>query len=451
MFRNFQNTLLTCLMNIFIKNPKKKLLFLGYFFYMVSYSKTQRTKVKKIIKMFKNNHPYLLWWEKVITKLDNNIKKKFVENFFINTFNGKHIKKINEFKKKYGFQPPYSLIISLTSKCNYSCKGCWAKKYNDKSELPYEKWKEILREAKEDMGIFSYYVTGGEPFLREDFFQLAQDFSDCLFFTYTNGSLLTDELIEKIKKLGNIYPMISINSMEGNNEELRDVGTYNNALEKMKKLLEAGIFWGTSTVATKNNIEKLTSAEFYKMLASIGAYWVWIWDFVPSGDKTDIDYILNGEQKLQLHKAVYNARNTYPIITFDFYDAYEVGGCTAAGHRIVHITSSGDVEPCPLIHLSVDNLKNKTLKEAMNSKFITHIRNEIPYPDGNCLRPCLILDRPELLKEYYNKFKPKNTQDDFLNLIFDEKQYSALYQNAQKTKEIMDIQWSKKENLGFFK
>lgn len=449
MFGYIKNLLFTAFIKFFDKHTKKKLLLLGYIFYFLSYTKKSKSKAKEMILLFKNKHPYFLWWEKVIVKLDINIKKKFIGNFFINTFNGKYIKKRRNFESKYGYYPPHSLIISITSKCNYSCKGCWAKRYDDKSELSYEKWKEILSEAKNDMGIFSFYITGGEPFMREDFYTLAKEFNDCLFFTYTNASLLTDEIINKIKNLGNIYPMISINGFEKDNIELRNDSAYNIAFDAMKKISSAGIFWGTCSVATSNNIETICSDEYYKMLSDKGAFWAWILDFVPSGAEEDINCILSGEQKLRLHNAVHDARNTYPMITFDFYDAYEVGGCTAAGHRIVHITSNGDVEPCPFIHLSTDNLNTKTLKEALKSNFIKEIRKNIPYQDGNCLRPCLILDRPEILKSYVEKFEPKATQHDFLNLIFDERQFSTLYNNAQNTKIIMDKTWSSRKNIAF--
>ena len=442
--------LLTNFIKFFNKNPKKKLLLLTYLFYFTAYTKKGKNKAKEMINLFKSNHPYLFWWEKVITRLDINVKKKFIENFFINTFNGKYIKKRKSFEKKYGYYPPYTLVISITSKCNYSCKGCWAKKYDNKSELSYEKWKEILSEAKNDMGIFSFYVTGGEPFLREDFYDIAKEFNDCLFFTYTNASLLTDENIAKIKTLGNIYPMISVNGLEKDNTELRKQGSFGLAFDAMEKLSSAGIFWGTSTVATGNNIETICSSDYYKMLSDNGAFWSWIFDFVPSGAEEDLDCILNGEQKLRLHKAVYDARNTYPMVTFDFYDAYETGGCTAAGNRIVHITSNGDIEPCPFIHLSTDNLKNKTLKEAIKSDFIAEIRKNIPYEDGNCFRPCLILDRPEILKSYVEKFHPNTTQRDFLNLIYDENQFLKLYNNAQTSKILMDKAWKDKKNIGFF-
>ena len=47
------------------------------------------------------------------------------------------------------------------------------------------------------MGIHIFPIVGGEPFCRKEFLELAEEFSDCTFITFTNGSLITEKTVEK--------------------------------------------------------------------------------------------------------------------------------------------------------------------------------------------------------------------------------------------------------------
>ncbi|MHA2210222.1 MAG: radical SAM protein, partial [Candidatus Thorarchaeota archaeon] len=69
---------------------------------------------------------------------------------------------------------PPVLIMSITSKCNLTCAGCYATatgaisntKVNppNTSQLDLERWRSIITEARE-LGVFGFILAGGEPFL----------------------------------------------------------------------------------------------------------------------------------------------------------------------------------------------------------------------------------------------------------------------------------------------
>jgi len=65
----------------------------------------------------------------------------------------------------------------------------------------------------------------------------------------------------------------------------------------------------------------------------------------------------------------------------------EIGGCLGAGKGFIHISAEGDVEPCPFAPYSDMNLKNVSLKEALNSDFLRRIREnhtQLHSSDGSC-------------------------------------------------------------------
>ncbi len=92
-------------------------------------------------------------------------------------------------------------------------------------------------------------------------------------------------------------------------------------------------------------------------------------------------------------------RDEKTIFVGDFWnDGYCVEVCIAAGREYIHINANGDVEPRVFCHFAVDNVREKSLKEVLNSDFMKAIRRRQPYRE-NYLTPCTLIDEPEVLRE----------------------------------------------------
>jgi hypothetical protein len=74
----------------------------------------------------------------------------------------------------------------------------------------------------------------------------------------------------------------------------------------------------------------------------------------------------------------------------------------AAGKEYLHVNVNGDVEPCVFVHFAADNVKEKSLREILKSDFFTTLRSQQPF-DKNLLRPCMIIDHPQVLREAVRK------------------------------------------------
>jgi hypothetical protein len=87
-------------------------------------------------------------------------------------------------------------------------------------------------------------------------------------------------------------------------------------------------------------------------------------------------------------------RATEPMLFVDFWnDGHLTNGCIAGGRKYLHITASGDVEPCVFCHFASDNIKEKSLLETLNSPLFREIRSRQPWTD-NHFRPCMLIDEP---------------------------------------------------------
>jgi hypothetical protein len=148
------------------------------------------------------------------------------------------------------------------------------------------------------------------------------------------------------------------------------------------------------------------------------------------------------EQRHKLYRKICQIRERLPIFIGDFWnDGPFVGGCIAAGRRYVHINNKGDVEPCAFIHFAVDNIKEKSLSEALNSPFMKFLRQLQPFCD-NLLTPCMIIDNPEILRQAVKITNARPTHQD-AEVILDGDISKGLEEYAKRIQEITRPVWEK--------
>ena len=75
---------------------------------------------------------------------------------------------------------------------------------------------------------------------------------------------------------------------------------------------------------------------------------------------------------------------------------------TRSSRRYLHINANGDVDPCVFIHYSNANIRSCTLLEALQSPIFMAYHDGQPFND-NHLRPCPMLENPQILREIVEK------------------------------------------------
>ena len=108
--------------------------------------------------------------------------------------------------------PPF-LYVSIINSCNLRCQGCWVDVAAKQHTISLEAMNKLVTEAKE-MGNVFFGIVGGEPFMHPRLFDLLAPHPDCYFQVFTNGHFITDERARKIRQLGNITPLISVEGSE---------------------------------------------------------------------------------------------------------------------------------------------------------------------------------------------------------------------------------------------
>jgi MoaA/NifB/PqqE/SkfB family radical SAM enzyme len=355
------------------------------------------------------SNPYCKFVQGMKTSLTPSVRKKFIGSFLLRVglfTKGKRIK----LRQKWKQQVPWAILMDPTSSCNLKCIGCWATDYAKTDSLSFELMDRIIREGK-PMGTFIYIYSGGEPLMRKrDIIHLCKKHPDCYFLAFTNGTLIDEKFAEEIARVGNFAPAISIEGFEDMTDFRRGEGTYRKAIRAMDILRENKILFGYSATYHRKNTSVVASEEFLDLVQEKGCHFGWYFTYIPVGSDAQSDLIVKPEQRAYMFHRIREVRKQRPMFLMDFWNDGEfVGGCIAGGRQYLHINAKGDVEPCAFVHYSNVNIKDMSLKEALQQPIFEEYRKNQPF-NHNHLRPCPCLDNPQKLRNIVNNSKAKSTQ-----------------------------------------
>ncbi|MBN2564464.1 MAG: radical SAM protein [Candidatus Eisenbacteria bacterium] len=396
--------------------------------------------IRALRELFEQEHPAVLMAKDVMERLSPNVRRKIIENLFVNAFLIGTDKREIEMPKKEGFKPPMFVVISPTMRCNLRCPGCYAGEYEQHQGLSTELVDRIITEAK-SMGTYFITMSGGEIFMRPDMFDIWQEHNDVFFQLYTNGTMIDAKMARRLEECGNVAPMISLEGFRERTDARRGPGTFDRVFRAMDHLREAGVLFGTSFTETRENMEEIASDEIIDLLVDKGALVAWYFQYIPIGREPHVELMPTPEQRDWLRRRLLKLRDEKAIFIGDFWnDGYYVEGCIAAGREYLHINANGDVEPCVFCHFAVDNIRDKSLKEALNSDFMKAIRREQPYRD-NYLTPCMLIDEPTVLRQAVARHHAYPTHSGAETLITSLKDEIDAY--ASSYRAIADEVWDK--------
>lgn len=390
-------------------------------------------------RMRAEQHPTIEAIRRLIRQTSPHVREKLVNSLVIKEFMQGNV--MREQLRSEGLGAPQTYLISPTMRCNLHCTGCYAANYSQKDDLEFEVIDRVLTEG-EELGMFWVTILGGEPFIRQDMWEIYRRHPDVFFQVYSNGTLVDKEAAKKLAGLGNVLTNFSIEGFEEETDARRGKGTYRKIMQGMDNLREVGVPFGFSSMVTRQNAETIVSDEFNDMLIEKGCLIGWHFLYIPVGAHPDISLMPTPEQReLMRQRGALRIREEKPIFVIDFWnDAPYVGGCIAGGRNYFHISARGDVEPCVFVHLATDNIHDKSLKEVINSPYFKGIRERQPYAD-NLLRPCMIIDHTHVLRELYAGFQPYPTDGPVCELVTS--LTSDLDKYSQAAAAVLDPSWER--------
>lgn len=359
------------------------------------------------------NKDYALnqYLNRLLDELDPNVVKTTVLNFgFEAMLHG--TKTIRKMRTVHNCNIPWLILMDPTSACNLHCTGCWAAEYGNKLNLSYEELSNVVKQGKE-IGVYFYMFTGGEPLVRKkDIIQLCEEHHECQFLAFTNGTLVDEAFCQEMKRVGNLALAISLEGSPEVNDLRRGAGVYGKVMHAMELLKENGLIFGTSICYTSKNCESVTNKEFVKLMVDKGCRYAMYFHYMPVGNEASLELLPTPEQRMYIKDRIREIRkleNGEGLFTMDFQNDGEfVGGCIAGGRNYFHINANGDAEPCVFIHYSGANIRTHSLLEILKQPLFMAYHNNQPFNE-NHLRPCPMLENPEILQRLVNETGAKST------------------------------------------
>ncbi|MGR3318818.1 MAG: methyltransferase domain-containing protein [Candidatus Anammoxibacter sp.] len=230
----------------------------------------QQKNIRELIFNYANdfNTEMAKAWMEVDSFIDDLFRSHFIslEPIQNHKYSGRadyiHLDKINE------------LWIHTNNTCNLTCSHCLVDSSPDGDKgLSTDQIKTVIDSAIK-AGTGRFYFTGGEPFLRNDIFDLidhvcAKNKKELIILT--NATLLKGNVIEKLKQFNNNLLRIQI-SLDGStpavNDSVRGKGSFVKAVEGIKNIVKIGFNPTVTTAVTYHNIDDVP--EITKLLGKLG-------------------------------------------------------------------------------------------------------------------------------------------------------------------------------------
>src|SRR5262249_37224266 len=245
-------------------------------------------------------------------------------------------------------------------------------------------------------------IVGGEPFMHPRLFDLLEPHPDCYFQIFTNGQFISDEKAKRLRDMGNVTPLISVEGNEIISDERRGrASVLSKTLQGIHNSVKNKVFTGVCTSLCQTNFE-LLSEKWVDRLIDMGVMYTWFHVYRPMGPDANPQLCLTPEQQLQARKFVVEMRAKKPIIIIDaYYDGEGRALCPAATGISHHINPWGGIEPCPIVQFTRESIHSvgedsRPLREKfLQSEFLRDFRKL----SQSTTRGCIVLERPDLLKQ----------------------------------------------------
>jgi radical SAM protein with 4Fe4S-binding SPASM domain len=300
----------------------------------------------------------------------------------------------------------------LTERCNLNCSHCYQTGARV-DELSLAEIREVLDEIIEMIRAWeeayslkfspSFNVTGGEPLLRRDLFEILEEMSSRDFDIYllTNGILINDDKAKTLAALDVRGVQVSLEGPEEIHDSIRGQGSFAASSLGVKHLINAGLKVTLNATLSEINGDKF--GEMVEIANNLGVHKLGFSRLVPSGRGLGlVDKMIDSKRVKEIYTEIFALEtNGLEIVTgdpvasqmlsgSDTEDCGDIatGGC-AAGVSGLTLLPDGTVMPCRRMAVTVGNVREDSLREIWaDSPILEQLRNRKSYRGkcGSCNR-----------------------------------------------------------------
>jgi radical SAM protein with 4Fe4S-binding SPASM domain len=293
---------------------------------------------------------------------------------------------------------PHLISWNLTKKCNLRCPHCYMEAGQvAENELTTDECLWLLDDMKA-LGTEMLILTGGEPLLRKDIYDIASAASSQGFWVVmgTNGVLITDRVAQKMVECGVKGVGISIDSLDPARHNSFRGGP--NAWEHSVRALDICRANGLE-VLVQTTVMDMNRDEIPSMIDFARAKGAWsfnLYFLVQTGRGQQMNDLSPEQTEAMLSSLVEAQKDYRPMLVRSkcaphfkriAYEkglgGLESGGCMA-GTQYCRITPEGNVTPCPYMTVVAGNVREKRFREIWETSPVLLRLRDLDQLKGRC-------------------------------------------------------------------
>jgi radical SAM protein with 4Fe4S-binding SPASM domain len=305
-------------------------------------------------------------------------------------------------RKNTAHHDPRRLLLQwhVTERCNLRCSHCYQDSYSAR-ELSFPEQTGVIGQFEELLHVIGeetggnrvrghITVSGGEPFVRDDFLDLLETFHEkkrlFSFAILTNGTFIDDQMARRLKKLNPGFIQVSLEGTRTTHDRIRGNGNHRRTLTSIKNLVRHGVRTFVSFTAFRSNFREF--GEVAESTRRLGVSRVWADRLIPRGSASGMaSEILTPEETMEFFTIMARASSRgrirgiagSPVTMKRALQFLTAGGepyhCTA-GDSLLTLQPNGDVYPCRRMPIRVGNLKETPLADIYRrSDLLRSLRN----------------------------------------------------------------------------
>lgn len=229
---------------------------------------------------------------------------------------------------------PLDVFIAVTNRCNLACGHCNVfSTRNSRTDLTGDEWIKFIRRLAE-LKVFTLWISGGEPFMREDIFAILEEIENHHFHygLNTNGMLIDEERSKRIsglERLSSIFVSLDGSTPEIH-EKLRGKHSFGRTINGIKNLLKYNESVSTYTTVTSDNYKDVEN--IIRLGKSLGLESVKFNELLPLGNAAlHLNKLtLSNHQRREVTKDIRKLRDRYGNFVTgmilemgDFFEGFE--------------------------------------------------------------------------------------------------------------------------------
>jgi radical SAM protein with 4Fe4S-binding SPASM domain len=295
---------------------------------------------------------------------------------------------------------PSLISWNLTRRCNLRCPHCYLDAgHRSEHEFTTDECRRLLDELKA-LGTEMVILTGGEPLLRRDIYEIARHASRLGLWVVmgTNGVLVTDEVAARMRECGVRGVGISIDSVHAEKHDAFRGGP--GAWEHSMRALDICRAHGLEVIV-QSTVMAMNYDEVDELMALAREKGAWAFnlyflvrtgrgqelnDLPPSRVAAMLSHLVDAQERNRPMRVRAKCAPQFKQIAFEQgRRGLESGGCMA-GTRYARITPDAEVTPCPYMPVVAGDLRRQSFTDVWRSSPVLQQLRDRELLKGRCGR-----------------------------------------------------------------